>query len=302
MTALKMLALPKEMVIERPLRELRRLFRLAKMDPVEAWIRLRSDFAELPERRRPRFHEAPYTVTADWERRLHEFLGVPWPCPTTGEFRNLWTDVIAPFSTKGVRIGRGAFAGWGDGEPGFTRAVWCLVRHLKPANVVETGVARGFTSRMILEAFERNGAGHLWSVDLPPPLEPELHAQIGAAVNHRLRCRWSYIKGSSRRQLPRLLQKIGQIDLFVHDSAHTEDNVRFEMAQAWARLNPGGAIIADDIDYSRAFSTFMQTNPGHQYLVCHGEPLEPDPIRFDARGLFGIVRKAGGRMRELGSA
>ena len=45
-------------MIERPLREFRRLFRLAKMDPVEAWIRFRSDFAELPERQRPRFQEA----------------------------------------------------------------------------------------------------------------------------------------------------------------------------------------------------------------------------------------------------
>ena len=32
-------------------------------------------------------------------------------------------------------------------------------------------------------------------------------------------------------------------------------------------------------------------NPGHQFFICHGEPLEPDPIRFDAKGLIGIARK-----------
>ena len=234
-------------MIERFIREGQHLLQLTAMDPVEAWIKLRSRFAELPERHRPRFRESPYTVTNDWERRLHHILGVTWPCPATAEFWNLWPEVLTPFITRGVHIGRGAFGGWGDGEPGLARAAWCLVRHLKPANVVETGVARGFTSRIILEALERNGAGHLWSIDLPPLLHPDLHAQIGAAVGDRLRHRWSYIKGSSRRRLPQLLKEIGEIDLFIHDSAHTEDNVRFELDRAWARLKPGGAVMADDI-------------------------------------------------------
>ncbi len=279
-------------MIERFIREGRHLWRLAAMDPVEAWIRLRSRFAELPERHKPQFRESPYTVTNDWERRLHDDLGVAWPCPATAEFWNLWSEVLAPFAARGVHLGRGAFGGWGDGEPGLARAAWCLVRHLKPANVVETGVARGFTSRMILEALERNEAGHLWSVDLPPPLYPELQAQIGAAVRDGLRHRWSYIKGSSRRRLPQLLKAIGEIDLFIHDSAHTEDNVRFELNRAWASLKPGGAVMVDDIDYNCGFYTFMQSNPGQQFLVCHAEPLEPDPTRFDAKGLFGIARKA----------
>jgi hypothetical protein len=50
--------------------------------------------------------------------------------------------------------------------------------------------------------------------------------------------------------------------------------------------------MADDIDYNLGFSTFMRANPGQQFLVCLAEPLEPDPIRFDSKGLFGIARKA----------
>jgi hypothetical protein len=279
-------------VIERFFTEGRHFLQFAAADPVEAWFKLRSRFAVLPERGRPRFRESPYTVTDDWERRLHDILGVPWPCPSTAEFWNLWREVIAPFISEGVHIGRGAFGGWGDGEPGFARAAWCLVRHLRPANVVETGVARGFTSRIILEALERNGAGRLWSIDLPPPLHPDLHAQIGAAVADGPRHRWSYVKGSSRRRLPQLLKEIGEIDLFIHDSAHTEENVRFELGRAWAKLRPGGAIMADDIDYSWAFHNFMDANPLEQFVICHAEPLQPDPIRFDAKGLFGVVRKA----------
>jgi hypothetical protein len=289
-------------MMERFIREARQLLRLAAMDSVEALIKIRSDFAELPERRRPRFHKAPYKATGDWEQLLHAILGAPWPCPATAEFWDLWPEVLAPFVAKGIHIGRGAFGGWGGGEPGLTRAAWCLVRHLKPAKVVETGVARGFTSRIILEALERNGAGHLWSIDLPPPLHPELHAQIGQAVGDRARHRWTYVKGSSRRRLSRLLAETGQIDLFVHDSAHTEDNVRFEIDSAWVKLAPGGAIIVDDIDYNWGFHAFMQANPDQQFLICHGEPLEPDPTRFDAKGLFGIARKGTNALRFLSAA
>lgn len=279
------------------------LWRLAKVHPAEAAIGLWSHLRESPERRRPRFQLSPYVVTDNWERRLHDILGVPWPCEESAEFWALWTEVLRPFKTKQVHIGRGAYGGWSDGEPGLTRAAWCLVRHLKPAHVVETGVARGFTSRIVLEALERNGAGHLWSIDLPPPQNPDLHEQIGAAVGDELRHRWSYIKGSSRRHFPRLLAQLGQIDLFIHDSAHTEYNMRFELDRAWAALKPGGVAMADDIDYNTArasdpsvannlaFHTFMQKNPGHHFLVCHAEPLEPDPIRFGAKGLFGIARK-----------
>jgi hypothetical protein len=39
--------------------------------------------------------------------------------------------------------------------------------------------------------------------------------QVGLAVGHHYPNRRSYIKGSSRRRLPELLSRLGQIDLFV---------------------------------------------------------------------------------------
>jgi hypothetical protein len=280
-------------MIDRVIRKGNLLWRVATTtgDPVEAWIKLGSDIAERNEGKKPRFQQSPYVVTEDWERRLHAILGVPWPCQAAAELWPLWEELLRPFNAKHVRIGRGAFDGWGDGEPGLTRAAWCLVRHLKPGHVVETGVARGFTTQMILEALQRNGTGHLYSIDFPPPLRTDLHDQIGVAVRGDLRHRWSYIKGSSRRHLPRLLSELRQIDLFIHDSAHSEYNTKFELVRAWSALKPGGVAVADDIDYSSAFHSFMRERPGHQFLVCHAEPLEPDPIRFDAKGLFGIARK-----------
>jgi predicted O-methyltransferase YrrM len=151
-------------------------------------------------------------------------------------------------------------------------------------------VAHGVTSRFILEALERNGSGHLSSIDLPP-IERDRHSQVGVAVGDRYADRWSYIEGSSRLRLPKLLSRFGEIDLFIHDSLHSERNVRFELDRAWTHLRPGGALVVDDIDANWGFRSFTQTFSGHQSMICEAEPLHPDLRRFNKSGLFGIILK-----------
>ncbi|MBV8799609.1 MAG: class I SAM-dependent methyltransferase [Alphaproteobacteria bacterium] len=164
------------------------------------------------------------------------------------------------------------------------------MRHLKPLNVVETGVGHGFTSRLVLEALVRNGDGHLSSIDRPP-LDPVMQRRIGIAVPQELRRCWRFLPGSSRRCLPRLLSQLGTIDLFIHDSLHTERNVRFELDRSWAALNPGGALVIDDIDSNGGYGSFCGTFQGFRGLVCEAEPIRPDERRFNRKGLFAIVLK-----------
>jgi hypothetical protein len=87
------------------------------------------------------------------------------------------------------------------------------------------------------------------------------------------------------------LSQLGEIDLFIHDSLHSERNVRFEIDQAWVALSPKGAIVVDDIDANWGFHSFTQTFPGHKSLICEAEPLHPDLRRFNKKGLFGIILK-----------
>jgi hypothetical protein len=68
----------------------------------------------------------------------------------------------------GIRVGPESFGAWNDGDAAFMRAIWCLIRHLKPGNVIETGSLTASRPVFILEALEKNGPGHLWSIDLPP--------------------------------------------------------------------------------------------------------------------------------------
>ena len=256
-------------------------------DPLEAWIRVHDLYVDRRERRRP---QCRYEFDDNWEQLLHDHLGVQWPCKLTSEFWGLWPEVIRDLEAKGIQAGPESFQSWNDGDAGLVRAIWCLTHHLRPNNVVETGVAHGVTSRFILEALESNRGGHLWSIDLPP-IERNWREQVGMAVGDRYPNRWSYIKGSSRLRLPKLLSQLGRIDLFIHDSLHSERNVRFELDRAWAALRPGGALVVDDVDANWGFRSFTQTFSGHQAMICEAEPLHPDLRRFNKRGLFGIILK-----------
>jgi hypothetical protein len=152
-------------------------------DPVETWTTIREAYAEMAfaKKHGERLAQYPYEPDLRWEQQLHEAGGVPWPCNEGLEFSKLWHEVIGELEKKGIRPGPESYKWWNDGDAGFVRAVWCLVRHLRPRKVVETGVAHGVTSRFILEALKKNGDGHLWSIDLPP-LERSWRQQIGMAV------------------------------------------------------------------------------------------------------------------------
>jgi hypothetical protein len=88
-----------------------------------------------------------------------------------------------------------------------------------------------------------------------------------------------------------LLRQLGTIDLFIHDSLHSERNVRFEGDRAWAAIRTGGAIVIDDIDASRGFRSFTKTFSGHQSMICEAEPLRTDQRHFNGKGLFGVIWK-----------
>ena len=266
-----------------------RMMRAVITDPAEVWTRGVEKLCERREWQRPR---CEYVVESDWEYRLHAQLGLPWPCPICAEFGEIWSRIVASLAEGGLRVGPTTFGPWNDGDAGLVRAIWCLVRHLSPERVVETGVAHGLTSRFILEGMATNGHGHLWSIDLPP-LDPALRQQVGIAVTRDLKDRWTYIQGSSRRRLPALLAKLGRVDLFVHDSLHSERNVRFELDQTWAVLRDGGAVVVDDIDANWGFHSFNETFVAQPHFVCEAEPLRPDHRRFNQKGLFGIIIKSG---------
>jgi predicted O-methyltransferase YrrM len=147
----------------------------------------------------------------------------------------------------------GGFAACHNASSTLGRLCYAAARVLRPAVVVETGVARGVTSAYILAALEENGHGTLDSIDLPP-LAADEGRHLGCAIPDELRGRWTLHRGASRDLLAGVITKRGGgLDLFVHDSLHTARNMRWELATALAALNRPGALVADDIEGNDAF-------------------------------------------------
>ncbi len=208
-----------------------------------------------------------YGAVTDWAPRLHALLDLPWPCPIAASFGQVWDEILADLTRAGVRMGIRSYGGWNDGDRAFAEAIWCIIGHLSPDNVVETGVAHGLTSRVALEALERNGRGHLWSIDLPA-VDSALHSEIGTAISQHLRSRWTYVPGTARQQLPRLLRRLTEIDVFIHDSLHTGRNQMFELESAWSAMRDGGVAVIDDIDHSLAFQAFVDRESQRRRLAA----------------------------------
>lgn len=224
-----------------------------------------------------------YQAVSDWSQALHKAIDAPWPCAEPQQFGQVWETTVSALAAAGLRVGLASYRGWNDGDRAQAEAIWCLVAHTRPETVVETGVAHGLTSRVILEGLHRNGTGHLWSVDLPA-VDPALHHEIGIAIPQDLRSRWTYVAGTSRQRLPGLVRRLQRVDLFVHDSLHTGRNTRFELDTVWPALAPGGVAAVDDIDHSLGFSRFTERAAPAAWIAAS---------HLTGSGLWGIAVKAG---------
>lgn len=125
--------------------------------------------------------------------------------------------------------------------------LYLLVRLARPEIVVETGVLFGAFSAHVLQALEANGAGRLYSVDLPNDAPAQRGQGQDALVPAGLEGRWELVLGDAREELPPLLGGLGGVDLFLHDSDHRFEHQMWEYETAMGHLQPGGVIASHDV-------------------------------------------------------
>ena len=181
------------------------------------------------------------------------------------EFNNFIEKELSYFNDVGAQPG-GCGGHW----------LYALVRILKPEIVVETGVACGLSSAFILCALEKNKNGKLYSIDLPYVEGEDIpvdyfdkdglmswcipkNKEVGWIIPPDLRSRWNLIIGSSSEKLPPLLEKLKEIDIFLHDSEHSYKNMMTEYRTAYPFLKRGGILLSHDIDYNASFYDFCRS-------------------------------------------
>jgi len=160
--------------------------------------------------------------------------------------------------------------------------IYSVIREYKPEVLVETGVGAGGTSMFILKALHANNEGKLYSIDLPG-FDRNFYPTIGKGYNihvpngwepgwlvpSELKSRWVLTLGDSKLELPILLDKLKSIDLFLHDSLHTYENMMFEYCLAHMHLRDGAYLMSDDVTiwWSFAFIDFCNAMKLHFALV-----------------------------------
>jgi hypothetical protein len=177
------------------------------------------------------------------------------------------------------------------GAIGYTEGVYlyAVLREVRPRVAVETGVANGFSTAFSLLALQANGDGHLHSVDLPREVgrdyepgtfhEGEGRAGIppgsepGWLIPRELEERWTLILGRTQEELPPLLERLGTIDSFMHDSEHSFECMWFEFNAAWPALRDGGILLSDDVNSTEAFPRFAAEQGRRPLRLAQGMAL-----------------------------
>jgi hypothetical protein len=131
-------------------------------------------------------------------------------------------------------------------------------------------VASGVSSAYFLLALERNQKGTLHSVEIGDSAYLPLGQTTGWVVPDSLRARWRLHIGDSAAILPDLLRQLGTVDMFVHDSLHTYEHMKFEFALAHPYLRRGGLLLADDALWNAAFAEFATTVSAPKSAIIRG--------------------------------
>jgi hypothetical protein len=157
---------------------------------------------------------------------------------------------------------------------GKRRALYAMVRMIRPSVVVEAGIRDGLGTAVLLRALERNDAdgapGRLLGFDIEPA--------SGWLVSEQLsRGRFEKHIGDIAELLPAVLRDV-EVDLFVHDTLKTPEHERFELETAVEHGAKRLILYTDDDSVTGALAA-----------VCaeHGERsrfLQEQPQRHFWRG------------------
>jgi predicted O-methyltransferase YrrM len=122
-----------------------------------------------------------------------------------------------------------------DTIPLGRRIVWyVLVRIYKPKVIVETGTDKGLGSLVIQLAIEKNQIGTLYTLDIDE--------YSGSLFDKEDLKKIKFLVGDSVQNM----QKINEIDFFIHDSDHSEDHEKKEIQAAASKLTNNAIVISDN--------------------------------------------------------
>ena len=156
---------------------------------------------------------------------------------------------------------------WNSGE-NLACILYVLTKLLQPKLVLETGVANGLTTDMILKQLPRDSKLHSFDVNY----------ETLYSVNKNAGWDWHLIDSNNpKKSFERHLHSFSEkFDIWIHDSDHSKFWQTFEYKLALNSLRNGGFLVSDDVNTSDAWESVVTST---QSLIC-----------LDGKKIIGIYR------------
>ncbi|MBN1548052.1 MAG: class I SAM-dependent methyltransferase [Syntrophaceae bacterium] len=155
------------------------------------------------------------------------------------------------------------------GGAGNLELIYNVCESVVANNVVETGVAYGWSSFLILLSLQKRPHARLFSVD-QPYLRFANDKWVGIVVPPELRGQWTLYKMPDRKGVVRAIRDAKIVDLVHYDSDKTYKGRMRSYPLLWNALRKGGVFISDDIGDNPAFHDF-----------CRIVDREPIVVRYE---------------------
>jgi predicted O-methyltransferase YrrM len=144
--------------------------------------------------------------------------------------------------------------GLADRQVRYARRVgwYAILRARKPAHVVETGVDKGLGTAVLAAALLRNSEeghpGRVTAIDINP--------EAGYLVRTG---KWSTVVDLVYADSIATISELTvPVDVFLHDSDHSVEHERLELATVEPRLSPGALLLTDNVTTTRVLSEYAE--------------------------------------------
>jgi predicted O-methyltransferase YrrM len=157
------------------------------------------------------------------------------------------------------------------GGAGSLELIYFWTRLIQPVNVLETGVAAGWSSYAFLSALEENGHGNLLSSDFPYFRIKNPEKYIGILVPDHLRNdNWRIEINGDDLNLPILLGSEAKLQLVHYDSDKRKLARKSFLKKIELYLDHDCVLIMDDIQNDLAFKEFAEYH-NHVFTVIESQ-------------------------------
>ncbi len=144
------------------------------------------------------------------------------------------------------------------GGAGALELIYYSCEFANAKNVVETGVAYGWSSLAALLSLEKRG-GTLYSSDMPY-LAQDGDQYVGYVVPENLKPYWKLFRFADKESLPKIFADNATFDVVHYDSDKSYNGRFWAYTELYGHLKSGGVFISDDIGDNSAYQDFCEKN------------------------------------------